>query len=418
MFTQRMFEEIMLTYQTLVVFSLALKRKKQTFKVVSLNVRWDTRIPSSTFLSQKQRIPEILEKSRRLVDRNSSVEIPNPDVLLFQEVHETCLEAFQKFAENNCLTFRFGMYNSKKKLFFVTLTPHNIVRSSLKRTPKGFNCCLGTTVVKNGTEIEVFNVHLPLDASNCGERVAATKFVSDLASGTDQYVENPGFLDICFHQLRLWFLSFYHRSIISGNWNTLSESQRGAKTQISEARQRGMVDVSSSNPGSFFAFMDSAARSLVFSVILMNFSERILSVNIPVENVYVLLFLSLTACTVWKRLYNNCTVFDNCWNFWVYPTEVDRLQGPQKDLLLDRCAVSPGVRCSRFGTISEILETRQDPEKEGFPVSDHFSETSENTQNPEKEVFPVSDHLRIFFEGDVGLSFAGYVVRWIAKYFF
>ena len=366
-------KDILSAYQIVVCFLLICKRKRQPFRIASLNVRWDSRIPDPNFLSQKQRVPDILEKSRCLLDQKSNVEIPNPDVLMFQEVHESCLEYFRKFAEHNCLEIRFGMYNNKKKLFFVTLTSLPIVRSSLKRVPKGFECSLGTTVVKNGTEIEVFNIHLPLDASNCGQKVVATKFVSDLASGTKKHVENPNWMDVCEHQLRLWFLSFYRRSIIAGDWNTLMENSIGTTTQITEAHRRGMVDVSSSNPGSFFAFIDSATRSFALSAVFYHIFEKYLSPDIPATNFYGLIFLSLTAVMVWTRLYNNCDVFNNCWNFWGYPIEVDRLQGPQKNLLLDRCAVSPGVRCFKFGTLSEFLEIScKDTETESFPVSDHL----------------------------------------------
>jgi hypothetical protein len=421
-------------------------------------------------LSQTQRVPLILERFRRIVvppaeDDNddddllrgeanrepqrgdgggSMDDVANPDFLLFQEVHEDSLDLFHEFAEKLAYKCYSAMYNDRRRCYLVTLSRHPLIgQPQFLRTPGGgFNYCLSTTFdLGGGSHVHVINVHLPLDRDNGGERLAATDFVASVASGFFP-TETLCSVQAKSSLLRLPFLRIlmdapFRRSVVAGDWNTLPETSRGAKEQIERMYEYGMVDVSEYDVFQFFWFERAMFVSLVVACVLPSFLNRFLyplsSLLFSFPGVFPLLPRTLSlekeeggqdpggfttsgvflfAMTVfsflWLRDAAGRRRVWKTWTFFGYPNEIQRLQGPQENCQLDRCAVSPGVRCTSFKALRMYLDEKDFRSFSSFssPAASFSSASSSCSfgdlgfagSGPSWKKVPVSDHFPVAFD--------------------
>lgn len=349
-----------------------MRRVERRFTLTSLNVMHDGRLKSP--LTQADRVPEILRRTRCMVDDRTGEAVDNPSVSLFQEVHESCLLQFIDFARQQNLQIKFGLYDDVQRVYLVTMTHHPIKASSFKRVPGGTNYNLQTTIDVDGVDVDVFNVHFPSDPENRGERLAATRFVAGLAVG------NQG-------PFSMWWKSWFRRVVVAGDWHALPN--KGEIEQMQTMTRCGLVDVCSGRwPDEVLEPTNLILRLIFWGAVCFYLSESVLL------SVVLCAYLLTNGPGEEREAKKEGT-------FWGYPVEPEHLQGPQTNARLDRCVVSPGVGVLGFRVLGEHLQTT--------------AECVGLSTVPEETKIPISDHSRICFVGDVGISCFGKVLKMISQ---
>mmetsp|Transcript_4027 Transcript_4027/g.6196 ORF Transcript_4027/g.6196 Transcript_4027/m.6196 type:complete len:434 (+) Transcript_4027:227-1528(+) len=376
------------------------RRPQVRFRIVSWNVMWDSRLDLEHPLSQPSRLPGLLAHLRQLKCQKTHANFANPDAILLQEVHESSLPALRKFAHENGLNMVFALYNDlpHRRWYLVTFSPHCLQNVRFCRVPEGFNYHLKTRICIGHSAVDVCNVHFPLDLANEGPRQKATQFACQEASGLTGDCRHKPFW--------LWWLSFFQRLVVAGDWNTLPEAGRGAQEQLRTAEREGVVSVSTKDPAQFFDGAVEVLLSLAVSFAVAFWGG---GVFVPGVETQLLVFLGVSVYLTLSGPVHKRPVFQP--TFFGYPVEEARLQGLQLQSQLDHVGVSPGLRLESFQSL-------------WFPVVGQDGLKSFHEQQGLDPWFhdgvsltggiPASDHLATGCTLDVGVSLAG---RWVRAVF-
>jgi endonuclease/exonuclease/phosphatase family metal-dependent hydrolase len=169
--------------------------------VVSLNVTYEPKIEEASPYHFFNRWPAI------------QGEISGADVIHLQEVHVSFLPLVKEFADREGYTMVECLYHTLRQMHLVTLVNEGQYVSHAVHSAKGtYSKALAVRVAWGNRTL--FNVHLPLDIKNVGERMAATRaFVGAAAD-----IKN---------------------ALVLGDWNTLPG--RGDSEQLEFAQEIGTI---------------------------------------------------------------------------------------------------------------------------------------------------------------------------------
>jgi hypothetical protein len=226
--------------------------------------------------------------------------------------------------------------------------------------------------------------------------VCGWSFVAAAQQDPDEYTVGYSVWRTVF----LFVRSYYLRSIMVGDWNTLPEEGRGARDQIRLAYQQGMVDISTYRPEGPFACCDFLSMLSLFTVFSV--------VTVGSDTVVLMPCVFMVTLYVWfsPPFERDRWVPTSVPTFWGYPNEAKKsIHGLQRGCQLDRVAVNSG------GILVKDFEAVGGMDIPKMTARECFAEGG----NVDLEgCVPASDHLPVVAVLDVGTSRFGRILKWLS----